>query len=449
MSSKKKEHRESDETGVERLSLPYSLYLAFADVSGISLKPCGIDGRPLPEAPSFPVAGPCGILWEGEDYAPACAANHAEIIETVIELRRPNIFTCHMRLAAWAVPILHDGNPLPAAIICGGVLLREPDSALVVHLERAASEHGVDSAELVRSLGSTPVVSRAHLRATADFIFQMSAAFTSVGLPADMLEVDMPPESAEELSTPSLRAARRRETKKARIRRARAAERQNIEAEIVRLLRERDPSAALEMLTETLAGDPGSSSGRRGAGGLDAAETFARLFRMLGEGRKIPREVSEKQSHLIAATLSQKTAAKSRQALERSCREFVSISEDMTGEHRPRRVKAIQRFLEKNFSKKLTLGSVGKKYDMKEKALDSLMRKHFGMSFTDYITSLRISQAKRILLTSELSMGEIARRTGFKDQSYFTKVFKAEVGSTPTEFRKKKGKQKQGSRPIG
>ena len=441
MSSKKKDNRTFEETVAEGFSLPYSLYLSFAEVTGISLKPCGIDGRRLPEAPPFPAAGPCEVLCDGGDHAPACAADHAEIIQTVIELGRPNIFNCHMRLAAWAVPILYNGRPLPAAIICGGVLLREPDSALIAHLERAAADHGVDSTELVRSLGSVPVVSRTHLRATADFLFQMSAAFTSAPSPEDMPEVDASPESADELLTPTVRATRRRETKKARVRRAQVLERQNSEAEIVRLLRERKPNVALETLLETLVGETGTALGRRGGAGLDAAETFARLFRMLGEGCKIPRGVSDKQLQLIAATLSQKAAAKSLEALERSCREFVSISEEITGEHRPRRVKAIQRFLEKNFSKKLTLGGVGKKYDMKEKALDSLMRKHFGMGFTDYVTLLRVSEAKRMLLSSELNMSEIARRTGFKDQSYFTKVFKSEIGSTPTEFRKKKGKQ--------
>jgi two-component system response regulator YesN len=441
MPSKKKDKPTVAEATEEAFGLPYSLYLSFAEVVGISLKPCGIDGRQLPDSPPFPIAGLCGVLCDGEDYAAPCVANHAEIIQTVIELGRPNIFNCHMRLAAWAVPILYDGRPLPAAIICGGVLLREPDSALIAHLEQAARDCGVDPVELLRSLDSTPVVSRAHLRATADFIFQMSAAFNSTMSPADMPEVSALPEASDEPITPVVRAARRRETKKARIRRARAAERQNSEAEIVRLLRERKPNDALEMLMETLAGGTGTTPGRRSGLGLDTAETFTRLFRMLGEGHKIPRGVSDKQSQLIAMMLSRKTAAKSLEPLERSCRDFIVIAEEITGGHRPRRVKAIQRYLEKNFSRKLTLGSVGKKYDLKEKALDSLMRKNFGMGFTDYITLLRVSEAKRLLLSSEMNMSEIARRTGFKDQSYFTKVFKSEMGSTPTEFRKKKGKQ--------
>ena len=440
MSSKKKENPEPHDPIEQNVDLPFSLYISFAEAVGIGLKPCGIDGQPLPGAPRTPLAGPCGTLCDGESFSPACAANHAGIIKTVIELRRPNIFNCHMGLAAWAVPILSEGRPLPAAIICGGALLTEPDSALKAHFENVAGEHGVDPAELARSLDSVPVLSRDRMRAIAEFLFQMSAAFTSIASPADAPETDVPPEFVDP-QQPAFHPRRKKETKKARLQRSRLLERRNLEAEIVRLLMERRPDAALETLTEILVGNGGSARAGSVANNLAAAETFTRLFRMLGEVRAIPRGVADKQSLLIAETLSRKDAAGTRDALDHASREFVSIAEEITGEHRPRKVKSVQRFLEKNFSKKLALGVVGKKFDLKEKALDALMRKHFGMGFTDYVVSLRVSEAKRLLLTTDLGMRDIARKTGFKDQSYFTKVFKSRIGSTPTEFRK--GKEQQ------
>lgn len=441
MSSKPIQSNTFDEPAETDFNLPFSLYLSFAEVADISLKPCGIDGQPLPGAPAFPAVGPCGVLCEGNAFARSCADNHARIIETVIELRRPNIFNCHMRLAAWAIPILHNGRPLPAAIICGGVLLREADSALISHLERAAVKHGVDPAGLVRSLDAVPVLPRERIRAIAEFLFQMSAAFTSIASPTDASAAAIRPAPAGAQPSLVFPPTRKKETKKAKLQRARAAERQSVEADIIRLLRERKPDAALEMLTRLLIGERAAASGGRAAANLDAAETFTRLFRMLAEGKTIPRGISDKQSLLVAETLSQKTPKKSLGAVGRSCREFISVAEEMTGEPRPRQTKSIQRFLERNLAKKLTLGGVGKKFGLKEKALDALMRKHFGMGFTDYVASMRVSEAKRLLSASDLSMGEIARRTGFKDQSYFTKVFKSRTGSTPTEFRKRKGKQ--------
>jgi two-component system response regulator YesN len=437
MPSKRTEKPAPQDQVEQNVELPLSLYLSFAEAAGIGLKPCGIDGQPLPGASGAPLVGPCAALCDGALFSPVCAANHAGIIKTVIELRRPNIFNCHMGLAAWAVPILHEGRPLPAAIICGGALLTEPDSALKAHFENVAEKHGVDPAELARSLDSVPVLSRDRLRAIAEFLFQMSAAFTSLASPSDEPAADTSAEAVEP-QQPVSHPRRKKETKKARLARSRLLERQNLEAEVARLLMERRPDAALAILREILVGTGDVARGGRAANNLAAAETFTRLFRMLGEGRTIPRGAADKQSLLIAETLSRKDAAATRDTLDKACRAFIAVAEEITGEHRPRKVKAVQRYLEKNFSKKLTLGAVGKRFDLKEKALDALMRKHFGMGFIDYVTLIRVSEAKRLLSTTDLNMSDIARKTGFKDQSYFTKVFKSRVGSTPTEFQKAK-----------
>ena len=437
MPPKKKDGDASDEP--TEINLPLSLYLSFAQVAGISLKPCGIDGQPLPGAHAFPMAGPCRVLCEDQKFASSCADSHAKAIAMAIELRRPYISNCHMRLAMWIVPILHNGRPLPAAIICGGTLLREADSALFSHAKRLAAEHGVDPADLVQSLGSTPILSRDRMRAIADFLFQMSAALASIVSPSETKKTGAPPVGAGTQTSLVFPPARRKESRKAKRKRALLLERQSAESEIVRLLLDRKPDAARETLVEMLTGDAGSPAGRAAAS-LDAAETFTRLFKTLAEGKKTPHGIADKQSILIAETLSQKASKKSVEALERSCAKFISISEEIVGEPRPRQVKAIQRFLEKNLAKKLTLGGVGKKFGLKEKALDALMRKHFQMGLSDYVASRRVSEAKRLLLSSDMTMGEIARQTGFKDQSYFTKVFKSRIGSTPTEFREKQMK---------
>ncbi len=444
MQSKRKREDAAAETADAGLNLPFSLYLSFADVAGICIKPCGIDGQLLPGAADFPTVGPCSVMRKDGAFVRVCADHHAGAVAMALELRRPHIANCHMRLAAWAVPILHDGEPLPAAIICGGILLRAPDAALVSHVERVAAREGIDPARLVRSLDSVPVLSRDQVRAIADFLFRMSAAFASLAPPEDTPEVAEPHEPHDPSIPESLiisPTARRKESKRARLRRARMLERQNVEAEVVRLLRGRRSSAALETLAGLLRGEDGADPREGIAASLAAAETFTRLFRMLAGGERIPRSIYNKQSILVAETLSRKTSAAALGSVERSCRKFISIAEEMTGRPRPRQVKAIQRYLEKNLSRKLTLGTVGKKFGLKEKALDALMRKHCGMGFTDHVVSLRISEAKRLLRSADLSIGEIARRTGFKDQSYFTKVFKSNIGSTPTEFREKKAEQ--------
>jgi len=52
-----------------------------------------------------------------------------------------------------------------------------------------------------------------------------------------------------------------------------------------------------------------------------------------------------------------------------------------------------------------------------------------------YINDMRIEQAKILLVTSNLTVGEIALSLGFADQFHFSKTFKNAVGLSPTEYR--------------
>ncbi len=58
------------------------------------------------------------------------------------------------------------------------------------------------------------------------------------------------------------------------------------------------------------------------------------------------------------------------------------------------------------------------------------------MTFIDYLNLTRIRESKKFLADEKLSIGDIAVKLGFNDQSYFTKVFKKHEGMTPGKYRK-------------
>lgn len=84
----------------------------------------------------------------------------------------------------------------------------------------------------------------------------------------------------------------------------------------------------------------------------------------------------------------------------------------------------------------LTLFKVADLFGYTKKYLSYLFKKRNGIKFTDYLTNLRIENAKNLLVTTKLSIGEIAKRSGFSDPFYFSKVFKSKTSQTPVEFRK-------------
>ncbi len=427
---------------LQLLAPAFSLVRSLSDLVGLQVKFCGCDGALLPTVAPAPLFGPCAALSTEGTLAESCTVSHAGAIEIARSFRRPYIFTCHARLAAWVIPIICDEAAASVAIVCGGVLLMEPDAVLEAHLESVAAQHGLDTDVVVRSLDELPVFSREYLRSIAAFISDMTHAVISQKQPETPAAI-APAKPAfsfiEQSQTPAqfslvFPPQKRVETKKEKVRRGIETKKRHLEEEVVRLLRERRRDEARRSLLTLLR--PEGRSGMCAAERPDPAEIFTRLLRGLPD-RPVEPAMQEQQAALLKDALMLKRGPDAVKNLVRLCERFLSLGEELAGNPRPQKLRTIQRYLEKNLSKKLSLITVGKKFGMKEKPLNELFLLNCRTSFTDYVTTLRIAEAKRLLETTDLTLGQIARKTGFSDQSYFTKVFKATAGMTPSEYRKK------------
>ena len=70
-------------------------------------------------------------------------------------------------------------------------------------------------------------------------------------------------------------------------------------------------------------------------------------------------------------------------------------------------------------------------------------QRYQGKGFSACLREKRISKAKELLADSELTLTEIAQRTGFSSVKYFATVFKSEEGITPVQYRRKQGMSKK------
>ncbi|MBO4459771.1 MAG: helix-turn-helix transcriptional regulator, partial [Clostridiales bacterium] len=61
-----------------------------------------------------------------------------------------------------------------------------------------------------------------------------------------------------------------------------------------------------------------------------------------------------------------------------------------------------------------------------------------GVTFTDYITGVRVGKARELLSGSSKSMKEICSEVGYSDPNYFSRIFKKHTGVTPTEYKEGK-----------
>lgn len=93
-------------------------------------------------------------------------------------------------------------------------------------------------------------------------------------------------------------------------------------------------------------------------------------------------------------------------------------------------------YIRDNLAQPLHLGDVAAYLNVSERHLSRLFSEGIHETYTDFIRSERIRQAAHLLLTTGLSIKEIAEVTGFSSVHYFTHTFKQEKKLPPGKFRK-------------
>lgn len=99
-------------------------------------------------------------------------------------------------------------------------------------------------------------------------------------------------------------------------------------------------------------------------------------------------------------------------------------------------IEEIIEYIEKNYSKDISLGGIAKKFFINTSYLSQLFKKEKNIKFIDYITGLRLEKAQGLLITSSLSVNEIAEAIGYNDARYFREVFVKHLHVTPSQYRK-------------
>jgi two-component system response regulator YesN len=101
-------------------------------------------------------------------------------------------------------------------------------------------------------------------------------------------------------------------------------------------------------------------------------------------------------------------------------------------------ISDIETYIREHLDEPLPVQRICDIFGISTSYLSQLFRKHIKMSFVEYVTSLRIEEAKRIMIEHpEIAIKDIAARLGFSDQFYFSKVFRTATGMPPSEYGKR------------
>lgn len=92
-------------------------------------------------------------------------------------------------------------------------------------------------------------------------------------------------------------------------------------------------------------------------------------------------------------------------------------------------------YIQDNLSQSLKLADLANYLHISERHLSRIFATELGMSYSTYVQRERIKRGANLLKSSDYSIKEIAKATGFSTVHYFTRVFTSIMGISPGRFR--------------
>ncbi len=107
------------------------------------------------------------------------------------------------------------------------------------------------------------------------------------------------------------------------------------------------------------------------------------------------------------------------------------------------RVRKVIALMQEHYHRDLTLGKMAHSVHLSTWHLCHLFKTETGKPPAQFLKSIRMEEARRLLESTVLSVKEVVNKVGMSDQSHFVKDFKRAYGNTPTRYRSTLGQDQQ------
>lgn len=99
----------------------------------------------------------------------------------------------------------------------------------------------------------------------------------------------------------------------------------------------------------------------------------------------------------------------------------------------------IAKYIEQHYDEEITLHDIAARFFLSREYISRKFKQAMGENLSDYIERIRMDKAKLLLLNPGLRIAKIAEMVGYRDDKYFSKVFKKLEGLSPNEYRRAQG----------
>lgn len=377
----------------------------------------------------------CKIIRSDPEGLERCTLSMMKAGKLASQLGEPYISHCHAGVIEFAAPILFNDIHL-GSIFSGPVLMWEWDELAVQEFQRRTQDLRIDREALLVASRNIKILSGRNVQAAADLLFITANYIAKNSMVTLKQRKELNEQQArlaevvfDKKKTEDIINVLKTKTKKSRYP-------MDKEYDLLSRVRLGDRSGAKEILNEILGDiffhDTGNTELLK-ARVLEllvvisraAVEGGASLDKLLGLNYEFIGELAGKKEYNDICLWIIKVLDI-----------FIDTVYETRNIKNAKIVGESLNYIHQNFHLNLSLENVAQQVYISPYYLSHLFKEELGITFVEYLTKVRIEEAKKLLKTTSLSIVAIASEVGYEDASYFSKVFKKNMGISPNQFRK-------------
>ncbi|AWW26182.1 PocR ligand-binding domain-containing protein [Acetobacterium sp. KB-1] len=370
----------------------------------------------------------CRIIYSLEGGKNRCQAAYKRAGKQAALFGEPYIFRCPSGLIEWAAPIVLNGEHV-GTIICGQVLMWEPEEFFWIELRKMNQAITDDFEELFEAVGELAIVTGNQVQASAYLLYVVANYIMKAGW-----------ENFEQ----SREFARQRtlyhaeiENHKSREEQADKSDRRSLLDEdeiIVQLQQNRKKAKAyLEGLISGLRYEAHQNLAQLRAKMTELLVVLSRVVNRIGLAMAPFLHINDQAIGQIYQTTSQENISV---ITSKAVDAYLEQLEAAAVKPENPNISLMTDYIDKHYPDNLTVEAIADAACLSPGYAGRIFKEQLGLSIMDYVLKVRIDKSKKLLLNPHYQIQAIAEKVGYGDAGYFTKVFRKFEGITPTQFRK-------------
>lgn len=402
---------------------------AFTTTTGLMANIVDVDGISI-----FPRSGInkcckfCRIIYGLEGGKSRCSSAYKRAGKQAALFGEPYIFRCPAGLIEWAAPLILNQEHV-GTIICGQVLMWEPEEFFWIELREMNKSLTSDFKELFAAVAELPIISGHQVQAAAYLLYVVANYIMKAGW-----------ENYEQVKE----LAKQQSLYIAEIENRKLLEKQADKDTVYSLIDEN------EMILQ-LRKDQVESKGYFQAvisrlrfeshNNLDSmraktTELLVILLRAVNQMGFDGESFLDINHQYILQFYEEASADNLSVLVSKAIDAYLERMRQLIDKPLTKNAKMIMEYIENNYRKSLSLEEISDAVCLSSGYAGRIFKEQTGMPIMDYVSKVRMEKAKKLLLKPQYQIQTIAESIGYADLSYFTKVFKKVEGVTPSQFRK-------------